>query len=161
MLNAFVTVATPFLLVFGLYHLFTWFDLFHLNRRIYWKRVGLTAGISHVLLATGFFLFTYFDFESNQPTAAPGMSYGAFLFQHSAFWNLATVLDTLPMAVLLVVFTLMDRTGIAGPLLPLAMVVVYVVGTFQWYFVGGGVGLLLDRFWNGLKTGDDGEEWFQ
>jgi hypothetical protein len=161
MLNAFVTVATPFLLVFGLYHLFTWFDLFHLNRRTYWKRVGLTAAISHILLATGFFTFTYFDFETNRAAAAPGMSYGTFLFQHSAFWRLAAVLDTAPLVAVLAVFTVMDRAGMTGPLLLLAMALVYVVGTLQWYYVGGGVGLLLDRFWNGLKTGEDGEEWFQ
>jgi hypothetical protein len=34
------------------------------------------------------------------------------------------------------------------------------VGSVQWYFVGGGIGLLLERFWTGLKTGDDEGEWF-
>jgi hypothetical protein len=40
-------------------------------------------------------------------------------------------------------------------------VVTLVVGTLQWFFVGGGVGLLLERFWSGLKSSDDAdEEWF-
>lgn len=71
------------------------------------------------------------------------------------------MLDTAPLLVVLAVFTIMDRAGIAGPLLPPTIALVYVVGTLQWYYLGGGVGLLLDRFWNGLKTGEDGEEWFQ
>jgi hypothetical protein len=33
----------------------------------------------------------------------------------------------------------------------------YVAGTVEWYFVGGGVGALLSRFWAGLKTDD--EDW--
>jgi hypothetical protein len=35
---------------------------------------------------------------------------------------------------------------------------VYFVGSLQWYFVGGGVGAVLERFWSGLKTGDDEDQ---
>jgi hypothetical protein len=48
--------------------------------------------------------------------------------------------------------------GLALPgLLVIAVVVTYVVGTVEWYFVGGGVGALLSRFWAGLKTEE--EDW--
>jgi len=160
MLNAVVTVATPFLLVFGLYHLFTWFNVFGLNRWVYWKRVGTTAAIAHVLMVTGFLTFTYFDYQANRTYVALGMSYSTFLLQHSAFWRLAAILDTAPMLALLAVFTMMDRAGIQGGLLPATLGIVYCVGTLQWYFLGGGIGVLIDRFWNSLKTGEDGEEWF-
>jgi hypothetical protein len=55
----------------------------------------------------------------------------------------------------------MGRAGISTFLLPVAMVIVYVVGTLQWYFLIGGIGALFQRFWEGLKTGEEGEEWFQ
>jgi hypothetical protein len=39
--------------------------------------------------------------------------------------------------------------------------ITYIVGTFQWFWIGGGVGALLEKFWEGLKTGDEeDEEWF-
>ena len=44
------------------------------------------------------------------------------------------------------------------PLVTTAIVVTVVVGTVQWFFVGGGIGLLLERFWSGLKTGEDPDE---
>jgi cobalamin biosynthesis protein CobD/CbiB len=37
----------------------------------------------------------------------------------------------------------------------------YVVGTAEWYFLGGAVGAVLQKIWDGLKTGEEGEEWFQ
>jgi hypothetical protein len=55
MFNAFLALLSPLLLVFGLYHLFTWFNIFRINERAYWRRVGLTSAISHFLLATGFY----------------------------------------------------------------------------------------------------------
>ena len=55
----------------------------------------------------------------------------------------------------------MDRMGISGFLLPVTFSVVYVLGTLQWYFGGGAIGAGLYRVWEGLKTGEDGEQWFQ
>ena len=38
---------------------------------------------------------------------------------------------------------------------------VYLFGTLQWFWIGGGIGALLEKFWAGLKTGDEeDEEWF-
>jgi len=161
MLNVLLIVFTPLLLVFGLYHLFTWFDVFRINERVFWRRVGLTAAVSHFLLLTGFFVFTYFDFQANRTYVALGMSYTTFLFKHSAFWQLTAVFDTAPMLGVLAAFSLMDRAGISGAVLPVTLVITYLVGTFQWYYVVGGIGALLERFWEGLKTGEDGEEWFR
>jgi len=161
MLNAFLAVLLPILLVFGLYHLFTWFDVFRINSRVYWKRVGLTAAISHFLLVSGFFVFTYFDWQANRLYVLLGMNYSTFLFKHSAFWQLLMVFDTVPGMGVLAAFALMGRAGISTLLLPVAMAIIYVVGTVQWYFLVGGIGALLQRFWEGLKTGEEGEEWFQ
>ena len=161
MLNAFLTVLIPLLLVFGLYHLLTWFNLLNINELVPWKRVGLTAVISHFLLATGFFLFTWFDLQANRPYVAIGMPYATFLFEHSEFWRLLAVFDTVPLLGILAMFSLMDRAGVSGPLLPLAMGMTYAAGTLQWYFVGGGIGAILQKLWEALKTGEEGEEWFQ
>jgi hypothetical protein len=57
--------------------------------------------------------------------------------------------------------------SLAGPaiasqqLLIAAIGLTYIVGTAQWYFVGGAIGAILEKIWGGLKTGEDGEEWFQ
>ena len=162
MFNAFLTVVIPLLLVFGLYHLLTWFNVLRINDRAPWKRIGLTAVISHFLLATGFFVFTWFDLQANPSYAAIGMPYETFLFQHSEFWRLLAVFDTAPMLGILAVFSLMDRGGVSGPLLPVAMGITYIVGTLQWYYVGGAIGAVLMKLWEGLKTGEEGDEdWFQ
>ena len=161
MLNAFLAVLLPLLLVFGLYHLFTWFNVFRINERAYWRRVGLTAAISHFLLATGFFLFAWFDLHSNRAYVALGMSYATFLFQRSAFWQLLGVFDTIPMLGILAAFTVMNALGIFSGVLPVAIILTYVVGTLQWYYVGGAIGAILEKIWGGLKTGEEGEEWFQ
>ena len=41
----------PLLLVFGLYHLLTWFNVLQINQRAYWKRVALSSAGAHFLLA--------------------------------------------------------------------------------------------------------------
>ena len=161
MLNAFLALVIPLLLVFGLYHLLTWFNIFRINERVYWKRVGLTAAISHFLMATGFFVFTWFDLQANRSFVALGIDYGTYLFGRSSFWQLLGIFDTLAMLGSLAVFKLMDVAGTSGPLLLVAMGMTYVFGTLQWYYVGGAIGALLNRFWEGLKTGEEGEEWFQ
>jgi hypothetical protein len=161
MLNGLLVVLIPLLLVFGLYHLFTWFNIFRINDRVYWKRVGLTAAISHGLLSTGFFVFTWFELQSNRTFVGLGMDYGRYLFQHSAFWQLLGVFDTVAMLGILAVFTVMDWSGLTRGVLPVAIAMTYIFGTLQWYFVGGGVGAALQKIWGGLKTGEEGEEWFQ
>ncbi len=96
MFNAFLALLSPLLLVFGLYHLFTWFNIFRINERAYWRRVGLTAAISHFLLATGFFLFAWFDHRGIAYLLSR-MDYATFVFQHSAFWQMLAIFDTAAM----------------------------------------------------------------
>jgi hypothetical protein len=161
MLNIVVTLALPLLLVFGLYHLLTWFNMFHINERDYWKRVALASALAHFVLATGFFIFSYYDYDANRQLGGLGSSYGAFLFDRSDFWRLIALCDTLAMACILGLFTLLDRLGIPLPgLVPVTIVITYVVGTVQWYFAGGAAGALLQRFWTGLKTDEDDEDGF-
>jgi hypothetical protein len=160
MWNTLAGLLLPLLLVFGLYHLMTWFNIFRINGRTYWKRVALTSAISHVLLASGFFVFTYFDYLANRQVAGISMSYGAYLFDRSQFWPLMTIFDTLPMAILVGLFLLLDWIGLAPPgLLLLTIVITYAAGTLEWYFVGGGAGALLSRFWDGLRTDDEEDDW--
>ena len=73
-----------------------------------------------------------------------------------------TIFDTAPMLVIITVFSGFDRAGINPPgLLVWTLVFTYVVGTVQWFLIGGGVGALLERFFEGLKTPDaEDEEWF-
>lgn len=144
----------PPLFVFGVYHLLTWFNIFLINERIYWKRVALASAISHVLLLTGFLVFSYVD--------ADGAPFGPFLFDRSYFWRLMTIFDTAPVLVILAVFSAMARAEINPPgILILAVGITYIVGTLQWFLVGGGIGALLEKLWAGLKTGDEeDEEWF-
>jgi len=160
MYNAFLAVLIPLLLVFGLYHLATWFNVFRINDQPYWKRVGLTAAVSHFLLATGFFVFAWFD-HTGVVYRLSGMDYPAFLFQHSAFWQLLRIFDTLSLLGILAVFSVLSPDVGGGTMLAVAICMTYIVGTAQWYFVGGGIGAILQKIWDGLKTGEEGEEWFQ
>jgi hypothetical protein len=72
-----------------------------------------------------------------------------------------TIFDTAPMLTLLGILEILDRAGIDVPILVgLTIAVTYIVGTIQWYFAGGGIGLLLERFWSGIKKGQEDEDWF-
>ena len=162
MWNLIVSLALPPLLVFGLYHLMTWFNLRNINTRVYWKRVAMAAAVAHFLLATGFFIFSYVDYRTNQEFSPFGTSYADFLFNGSQFWRLMILFDTAAMAVVVGLFAVLDRAGVAVPgLVPITMGITYVVGSLQWYYGGGGIGALLERFWSGMKTGEEEDDWFE
>jgi hypothetical protein len=152
MLSAASFLLAP-LFVFGVYHLLTWFNIFRINERVYWKRIAIASAISHVLLFTGFLVFSWFD--------AAGAPFGPYLFNNSEFTRLLRVLDTAAMVIILLVFSAMARAEINPPgLLVLTLGLSYIVGSLQWFLIGGGIGALLEKFWSGLKTGEDeDEEW--
>jgi len=154
MLRTAALFLSPALLVFGVYHLLTWFNIFRINERVFWKRVALTSAVCHILLASGFLIFSYID--------AAGSTFGPYLFDRSSFWKLLTVLDTAAMLAVLALFSILDRAGLNPPgLIAITIAVIYIVGTLQWYLVGGAIGALLERFFEGLKTPDpEEEEWF-
>ena len=153
MLLTLAAFLLPPLFVFGVYHLLTWFNVFRINERVYWKRVALASGVSHILLLTGFLVFSYFD--------AGSAAFGPFLFNNSEFSRLMRLFDTASILVILAVFSAMARADINPPgILFLTLAITYVVGTIQWFLVGGGIGALLEKFWTGLKTPDEeDEEW--
>ena len=153
MLLTLAAFLLPPLFVFGVYHLLTWFNVFRINERVYWKRVALASGVSHILLLTGFLVFSYFD--------AGSAAFGPFLFNNSEFSRLMRLFDTASMLAILAVFSAMARADINPPgILFLTLAITYVVGTIQWFLVGGGIGALLEKFWTGLKTPDEeDEEW--
>ena len=161
----FLTVAS-FLLaplfVFGVYHLLTWFNVLRVNERVYWKRVAIASAISHFVLLSGYFVFSYFEFKGLLEIEPASVSFGAFLFSRSGFWRVMTIFDTVPTLVLLAMFFILDRAGINPPgLLIGTFAIAYVTGTLQWFWIGGGIGALLEKFWAGLKTADEeDEEWF-
>jgi len=149
----------PVLLVFGLYHLLTWTDAFRINERIFWKRVGIASAVSHVILTIGFFVFSYIDYRMNQTTTFAGLGFDAYLFNRSEFWRVTTIFDTAPMLVFLGVALVLDKLNLnPGGLVAIAIGITIVVGTVQWYFIGGGIGALVGRFWSGLKAAQDEQE---
>jgi hypothetical protein len=152
MLSAASFLLAP-LFVFGVYHLLTWFNVFRINERVYWRRIAIASAISHILLLTGFLAFSWFD--------AAGAPFGPYLFNNSEFTRLLRVFDTAAMVIILLVFSAMARAEVNPPgLLALTLGISYVVGSLQWFLIGGGIGALLEKFWSGLKTGDDeDEEW--
>jgi hypothetical protein len=152
----------PVLLVFGLYHLLTWFDIWSINTRAYWKRVAIASAVSHVLLVTGFFVFSWIDYQQNSRISSSGLNFDAYLFNGFQFWRVLMIFDTAPTVVLVGLFALLDQWGRNLPgLMVITIATIYIIGTLQWYFVGGGVGAVLERFWSGLKTGDEpDEDWF-
>ena len=153
----------PPLLVFGVYHLLTWFNTFAMDERTYWRRVALASGISHLLLVTGFLVFSYFDLQAHVRLEGTDTAFGPFLFNRSDFWRLLTIFDTAATFAILGLFSVLDRMGINPPgLVLVTFTVIYVMGTLQWYWLGGGIGALMEKFWAGLKTGDEEEEeeWF-
>jgi hypothetical protein len=159
--NFLFSLLLPPLLAFGLYHLLTWFDLLHINRMLFWKRVALASAITHVALATGFFLYLYADYSSHDALEKAAPSFGVFLFERSEFRWVLTVFDTAAIAALLAFFFVLDRLGASATgLVFWTVAITYVAGSIQWYFIGGAAGALLEKLWSGLKTGDD-DEWFQ
>ena len=154
MLYTLALFLLPPLFVFGVYHLLTWFNVFQVNQKVFWKRLALASAVSHVLLASGFFIFTYVD-------AAGTASFAVHLFDRSGFWKLLTIFDTVPMLVILGLFSALDRAGMNPPgLLSITIALTYIIGTVQWFFVGGAIGALLERFFEGLKTPEpEPEDW--
>ena len=154
MLLTLAAFLLPPLFVFGVYHLLTWFNVLYINKRVYWKRLALASAMSHFFLLTGFLVFWWF--------VAGGAPFGPFLFNNSEFTRLMRIFDTAAMLAILALFSAMARAELNPPgILLLALAVTYIVGTIQWFLIGGGIGALLERFWSGLKTPDEpDEEWF-
>jgi hypothetical protein len=154
MFSTLATFLLPPIFVFGIYHVLTWFDAGGINQRAFWKRLAMASAVSHVLLATGFFVFTYF--ESGDAT-----SFGAHLLDQSNFWKLMLYYDTAPMLAIVALFSLLDRAGVNPPgLIAITIAITYLVGTLQWFLIGGALGALGERFFEGLRTPDPEDEWF-
>lgn len=143
----------PPLFVFGVYHLLTWFNVLQINNKVFWKRVATTSAICHVVLASGFFVFSYID--------ASQSSFGEYLFNESNFWKLMEIFDIVPMLLILLTFAGFARAGINPPgVVAITIAITYLAGTIQWFFVGGAVGALLERFFQGLRTPDpEDQDW--
>src|SRR5688572_14972504 len=105
----------PPLFVFGMYHLLTWFNPFRFNERKTWKGVAIASAICHVLLATGFLIFSYVEFQEHLKLEAGETQFGPFLFNRSGFWRMIAIFDTASMLAILGLFFVLDRAGINPP----------------------------------------------
>ncbi len=153
-------VFLPPLLIFGLYHLSLWFNFLGIGQMAFWRRVALTSAISHGLLVTGFFVFSYLDYQASRDLILLGKTFDSYLFNRSQFWQLLAIFDTFPTVTLLGLFALLDRFGLGSPqLVAVTIAIVYLTGTFQWYWVGGGIGAVFEKLWSGLKGPDDTGGW--
>jgi len=154
MLITLASFLLPPLFVFGVYHVLTWFNVLRINERVFWKRVAMTSAICHILLATGFLVFSYID--------AGGSSFAVYLFDRSNFWKMMTLFDTAPMLVVIALFSAFDRAGVNPPgIVGITIAITYIVGTLQWFLIGGGIGAILERFFEGLRTPDpEDDQWF-
>ena len=162
MLFTLASACLPPLFVFGVYHLLTWFNVFGINKKTFWKRMAIASAISHLFLASGFFAFSYFDFRTHLLLEPEGSNFGSYLFNRSDFWRVMTIFDTAPMLAIVALSSMLDRAGINPPgFLAWVLAITYVAGTLQWFFLGGGIGALMERFFEGLKTPEpEDEEWF-
>jgi hypothetical protein len=115
--------------------------------------VAMTSAICHVLLASGFVIFSYID--------AGRFEFGQYLFNESNFWKLMEIFDIVPMLLILLTFAGFARAGINPPgVVAITIAITYLAGTIQWFFVGGAVGALLERFFQGLRTPDpEDQDW--
>jgi hypothetical protein len=142
----------PPLLIFGIYHLSLWFNLLGIRRMVFWRRVALTSVVAHTLLAAGFFAFSYLDYQANRDLVFVGQTLDSYLFNRSEFWSLMVIFDTLPTLTVLGLFALLDRFDVALPqLVGVTVAIVFLLGSFQWYWIGAGIGALFERIWAGLK----------
>jgi hypothetical protein len=156
MLVSLAALVLPALLIFGVYHLALWSDLGGVAAMPFWRRLAVASGLGHLLLAAAFFLFMYLDYRSVLQIAPSGPSFEVFLFNRAGFWRVMLVFDSLPSLLLLAVFAAMARWGWEWThSVALTVAVVFVAGTFQWYWIGAGLGAASERLWSGLKTPDD------
>ena len=70
--------------------------------------------------------------------------------------------DTAPMLVVIALFSAFDRAGVNPPgIVGITIAITYIVGTLQWFLIGGGIGAILERFFEGLRTPDpEDDQWF-
>jgi hypothetical protein len=151
----------PPLLIFGLYHMGLWFNLMGLRRMVFWRRVATSSAAAHVLFAAGALLVAWVDFGTTGRLIAPDMGFDAFLLAGGEFWRLLLIFDTLPAVAMIGILGGLDYLGMGvGPIVPVTFGVILVLGTLQWYWIGGALGALGERVWSGLKTQDgDGPDW--
>ncbi len=150
-----VVLLSP-LLVFGVYHLSLWFNVMGIRTRVFWRQVALASAIAHLLLVIGFFVFTYVDYRLNANIAGAVGVFDVFLFSRSPFWSLVSVFDTVAMVVILGTFGTLDWLGIDfGTTVPVTAGIILLVGTLQWYWIGGAIGGAFERLWAGLKGPED------
>ena len=70
-----------------------------------------------------------------------------------------TIFDTAPTLAIIALLSALDRAGMNPPgLVPITIAITYIVGTLQWFFAGGALGAVLERFFEGLKTPDPEDE---
>jgi len=140
------------LLIFGLYHLSLWFDMFRMRRMVFWRRVGSSSAIAHALFMGGLFVVFYLDYGAAGELVGIDIAFDAFLLNSTQFWQAMLLLDTLAAVTMIGILAALDYFGMTfGPIIPLTLAITLVLGTFQWYWIGGAIGAAFERLWTGLK----------
>ena len=156
--NLLALLLLPALLIFSLYHLTLWFSFFAIRKMVFWRRISTVSALSHVLFTIGVFAVLYLDFRTAGNLLAADMAFDSFLLNNGQFWQVLLIFDTLAAVTMVGILAILDYAGIGlGPVLPVTVGIVLLLGTFQWYWIGGILGAMFERIWSGLKTqGDDG-----
>jgi hypothetical protein len=144
MLNLFLLLSLPALLVFSLCHLGVWALPGRFRGRPFWRRVALASALAHLILIAGLAVVAY----------RAGIDRGDLF---AILW----VWDTVASAVLWAVFGLAGARLGETTLLPVAALIHLGAGTLQWYWIGAGLAAAFERLWESLRTpGDELPDWF-
>ena len=86
----------------------------------------------------------------------------SFLLNNGQFWQGLFVFDTLATITVTGILAILNYAGLEGGLaFPITAGITILLGTFQWYWVGGIMAVILERIWSGLSTQDeDTPDWF-
>lgn len=157
-----ISAALAILLVSGLYSSMMWLDVWGMRSRRFWKRVAVASGIGHVVLLAVFLLVAYLDFRATENLLPEGVSFSAFLFNDPDFWRVFLIFDTLAAIAVVGVLGALDALGWqAGAILGISVCLALLVGTAQWWAIGGLLGKGIDHLIGGLRTPDDEmPDWF-
>ena len=109
----------------------------------------------------GVFGVLYLDFRTAAALLAVDLAFDTVLLNNGQFWQGLLVFDTLAAVTMVGILAILDYAGLGtDAILPVTIGIVLLLGTFQWYWVGGIFGVVLERLWFGLKTQDeDGPDW--
>jgi hypothetical protein len=157
-LYAVLLLLLPLLLVFAVYHLGVWLRFPGMGGLLFWPRVALAAALTHVLLVAGLVLAVAADYRMTLAYPGAAASLEAYVMANNDLHGVVWFLD--PVASLLLAGMWGRVPGVGHSVLA-GVLVILIVGTFQWYVLGALGSAALERIASALRTGgDDLPDWF-